>query len=180
MGFVGSLSHDRLAVPQEVSREIRLNLSSIQELMSTAHMVQSHTEGGMTAKALAAWLRGADQLKACAVLQRAAVLMGHEELGGVVVVEKSVALMQAGECMLGVLNREEPLTWPAYLRVSAAVLEAHDGLLLEMQAVCYDRITAAELLAVNHRPLCYKRLTRSLELERQQSKPPPRRSLNMM
>ena len=169
------MSHDRLAVPHEVSHEVRLNLSSIQELLSTARMVQSHTEGGMTAKALAAWLRGANQFKACAVLYRAAVLVGHEELGGVVVVEKSVALIQAGEHMLDVLNRDEPLTWPAYLRVSAAVLEAHDGLLLAMQQACYGRLATAELLAVNQ-PLCHKRQTRSSEFERQQSEPPPRRS----
>ena len=86
-------------VLQVLSRETRLTASHLQELISTAQMVQSHMEGTMTARSLGAWLQARWR---CVLTgqyyERSAVTSGSQRY---VAEDKSCSSSSAGGPLLG-------------------------------------------------------------------------------
>ena len=115
-------------------------------------MVQSHATGGMSEHALLTWLQTTDNYSACAALIRAAVLM--EDIGkkSVTVLSMTNRLLQAAEDLLeALLDNGRRLSWNTYLRLSAAVLEAYDDCLIEMQSVCCNQAVLMRMNSLNAR-----------------------------
>ena len=137
-------------------------------------MVRSHATGDMNDATLRTWLDGTNHLTACEALYRTASIMEHTEIDSAVVSMKFFALIRAGECFVAALGDDirggMKITWNAYLRLTASVLEAHDRLLLEAQTVCCNHIVAAELQAAISPGACVKR-SNSSEHHRESSSP---------
>ena len=161
----------RTRCAQNVDDNLRVSACNLQELLSTALMVESHTTGGMSDTALATWIRGTNHFTACAALCRTAGLLQHVETNSSVVLAKGEALVRAGDSLLEALRDSNHLTWNTYLRLSADVLEAHDHLLVEMQSVCYNHAVNAQC-ALHRRG---RSETQSMDICRQ-TRIPPRRS----
>lgn len=147
-------------------------------------MVRSHANGDMKSTSLLVWMNGTNHFTACDALHRATALVAHTETGSVLVSIKGLVLVSAGESLLAALEDDNQgrvkITWNTFLRLAADVLEAQDGLLLEMQAVCYNHIIASAPHRAPKLDICTgRRMTRSSEYSRPSS-PPPRKNYSYM